>query len=271
MGFTLIELLVSIAIMAIIMLAFGGLLTQANKVVTEGEKRMRADAAASAISRIIRNDIREASKNGFFRVGRFKEATTDPDTGEETEQAKYVLVLVTAGSTQSSFSDETGDGSVIIYGHYDGTKEDDANVLYRKVRVLSKEADNVPDCIKWNGKGLNFSELQVMDIDEMEQMIEQVTEPPTNMAYPPVKLNQIMNTSWMVLAGGCTDLIIEYRAMGETRWKPMLATYTRHNQGSWPAAIKFKFALIPESIVAAALTDGSDDKVWYEIICPLGH
>ena len=110
-----------------------------------------------------------------------------------------------------------------------------------------------------------------MDVDNMEKMISQVTEIEGNMAYPPVKLKQILETSWMVLAGGCTDLVIEYRIAGEPAWKDILSTYTRHNQGSWPIAIKFKFALVPESIVAAALSDGSDDKVWYEVICPLGH
>ena len=268
-GFTLIELMVSIAIMAIIMLAFGGLLTQANQVVTEGEKRMRSDAAASAISRIIRNDIRQITKNGFLRIGRIKIDAGGAGGGAE-EKYRHVLVLVTAGKTQSSFSDDSGDGGVILYGRSD-EESDDPSALYRKVLVLSQDSTgNVKDCIN---PARNLADLQVLSDSEMADLIDELGEEPENMKYPPETLQQVTETSWMVLAGGCTELKIEYRSPGSKTWSEGLATHTRHNQTSWPTAIKFKFKLKSDSLIGSAISDSTDDEgdVQYEIICPIGH
>ncbi|MDP6634262.1 MAG: prepilin-type N-terminal cleavage/methylation domain-containing protein [Phycisphaerae bacterium] len=252
-GFTLIELMISVSIMAIIMLAFGGLLTRANQVVTEGERRMRSDAAASAIARIIRNDIRKITKNGFFRIG------------------KDVLVIVTAGKTQSAFSDKSGDGSIIVYGYHDASK-----VLYRKVMVLAKDAptaenQKIVDCLIWKGSGINLAELQIMSADTMKEMIDEVEKAPDSMAYPPQTLHQVTKTMWMVLAGGCKELLISHRASDDQTWSDSSGTHTRHNQTSWPTAIKFNFTLQSDSLVGVALTDESNAEVNYEIVCPVGH
>jgi len=258
-GFTLLELMVSIAIMSIIMLAFGGLLTQANVVVTEGEKRMRADAAASAISRIIRNDIRKMTKNGFLRLSADK------------------MSMVTAGKTQSAFTEQAGDGAIIVYGWHE-----DAKVLYRKVLILAKDAptdvDNqVADCLIWNDSGnnrrtLDLAELQIMGAELMKEIINQVSDESPDMAYPPRTLSQVTKTMWMVLAGGCTGLEISSRTTKEARWEEGGGTHTRHNQSSWPGAIKFKFILSSDSLVGSALARGGETgDIAYEIVCPIGH
>ena len=254
-GFTLLELMVSVAIMAVIMLAFGGLLTQANQVVSEGEKRMRADAAASAISRIIRNDIRKMTKNGFCRIG------------------EDVLAVVVAGKSQSLFSEESGDGAVVIYGHHEPS-----NTLFRKVLVLSPDAptgaaDKIIDCLVWKGKAMTLAQLQVLDDERMKNLIDDMDDKPDSLAWPPQTLYQVTNTTWMVLAGGCTKLQISYRSPGETNWSTATATHTRHNQTSWPTAIKFNFVLQANSLIGSALTDEDEIKgeVPYEIICPIGH
>jgi prepilin-type N-terminal cleavage/methylation domain-containing protein len=252
-GFTLIELMVSISIMAIIALAFGGLLTQANQVVTEGEKRMRADAAASAISRIIRGDIRKITKNGFFRINNNK------------------LVLVTAGRMQSSFSSHSGDGAVIVYGRHNAS-----NVLYRKVLVLARSANNIVDCLKWKTAGMSLAQLQVMSAGDMTTLINEVAKDPPGMAYPPETLNQITgptSTMWMILAGNCTELSITYRPSDEEDSWPDDTTCTRHNQTNWPKAIKFNFKLKPGTLMSAAIADDERDNVDvnYEILCPVGH
>ena len=248
-GFTLIELMVSVSIMAIIALAFGGLMTQANMVVTEGEKRMRSDATASAISRIVRSDIRKITKNGFFYI----------------EDDK--LVLVTAGRTLSSFSKNSngqlivGDGAIIIYG-----RDKLSEVLYRKVLVLAKGATEV-DCLP-----MSLTEVQVMSLDEMKNLIAQVSQEPVGMAYPPVTLSQVVNTMWMVLAGSCTELVIECHPPERPDWSDNVLS-TRHDQTVWPDAIKFTFQLKPGTIMSKAIAgdDITEDDIVYEILCPVGH
>ncbi len=258
-GFTLIELMVSISIMAMIMVAFGGLLTQTSKVVSDGEKRMRADAAASAISRLIRNDIRKITKNGFLRL-----------SGDK-------LVLVTAGKTQSAFTEQSGDGAIIIYGRHEGAK-----VLYRKVLILAKNAptdvaNEVVDCLIWDNNGtrtaMGLADLQVMSAGTMKMLMDQAADTEPDMAYPPVKLSQVTKTMWMVLSGGCESLSISSRTTKKNEWSEGGGTHTRHNQSSWPAAIKFKFGLKSDSLVGSALARGGDEgeNIDYEIICPIGH
>jgi len=253
-GFTLIELMVSVAIMAIIALAFGGLMTQANMVVTEGEKRMRADAAASAISRIIRGDIRKITKNGFLRIN-----------GEK-------LVLVTAGKTQSSFGDYSGDGAIIVYGRHA-----DSNILYRKVLVLAKNAPTasnkkLPDCLVWQNAGMSLADLQVLSAGKMTGLIDHAAGDPDSMAYPPTTLVQVMDTMWMLLAGNCTELNITQRPPDSDSWAGD-TTCTRHSQTNWPDAIKIRFKLKRGTLMSAAITDdeASSDDATYEILCPVGH
>jgi prepilin-type N-terminal cleavage/methylation domain-containing protein len=260
-GFTLIELMVSISIMAIIMLAFGGLMTRTNVVVTQGEKRMRADASASAISRLIRNDIRKMTKNGFLRMSSDK------------------LMFVIAGKTQSAFSEQSGDGAIIIYGRDEGS-----NVLYRKILVLAKKAPTTAgkeevDCLLWNNNGvrtpLDLAELQVMSTGKMTEIMDQVVSDieDDSLAYPPRTLHQVTKTMWMVLAGGCKELKITSRSTKKNEWKDGGGTHTRHNQSSWPAALKFKFKLSADSLVGAAIAEAgtTSGDVEYEIICPIGH
>jgi hypothetical protein len=246
--------MVSVAIMAIIALAFGGLMTQANLVVTEGEKRMRADAAASAISRVIRGDIRKITKNGFFRINDNK------------------LVFVTAGKMQSSFGNYSGDGAIIVYGRHG-----ESNVLYRKVLVLAKnapteQAKRLPDCLVWKDVGMSLADLQVLSAAEMSSLIDQVAADPASMAYPPETLSQVMETMWMLLAGNCTDLNITHRPPDNKSWAGN-TTSTRHTQTNWPDAIKFRFKLKPGTLMSAVLTDdpSSSDDVTYEVLCPVGH
>ena len=265
--------MVSVAIMAIIALAFGGLMTQANLVVTEGEKRMRSDAAASAISRVIRGDIRRITKNGFFRINDNK------------------LVLVTAGKMQSSFGNYSGNGAIIVYGLYTPTVDpnDPTNVnrkiLYRKVLVLAKNApadipattdidESLPDCLIWKGAGVSLADLQVLSAKEMTELIEYAAGNPEegSMEYPPQTLKQVTRTMWTLLAGNCTELNISYRPPDTDSWAGE-TTCLRYNQTNWPDAIKFRFKLKRGALMSSALADdetGTDD-VTYEIICPVGH
>jgi prepilin-type N-terminal cleavage/methylation domain-containing protein len=276
-GFTLMELLVSLAIMAIIMLAFGGLLNQANRIVTQGEKRMRSDAAAAAISRVIRNDIRQITKNGFLRLGQIKVKDADEASGSEATY-RQILVFTTAGKVQSAFGDKTSDGSVIMYGRNRNTttgEEDDPSALYRKVTILARD-DTAKDCLTSDMPDINnLADLQVLSDKKMSDLLDDLDDEPKGMKYPPETLAQVTNTSWMVLTGGCKKLDIQYRKPGKDKWETEdgLVTHTRHDQTSWPTALKFRFTLSSESLVGSAIIDGDDatDDVIYEIICPIGH
>ena len=246
-GFTLMELMVSVAIISMILLAFGGLLSQSERAVTKSERLMRSNAAASAISRLVRSDIRKITKNGFLRV------------------SDSTLAMVIAGETQSVFDGtKTGDGAIIVYGRHGAS-----NVLYRKVIILSKgSGTGIVDCLD-----KSLAELQVMGSDEMKTLIDGLTAAPSDMAYPPVSLTQVRDTSWMVLAGDCTGLSVTQRPPGKSSWEGGNTTYTRHNQTNWPDAVKFKFTLKPGVLMSDAIADDPDNSANFhcEIICPVGH
>ena len=98
-GMTLIELLVSLAVLAVISIAFATIMSQSQKVVDRSNALMRANATASAISQILRNDLACLApqapivignmSNGpggtllFFAAGPFT-SRTDPNTPPAT-------------------------------------------------------------------------------------------------------------------------------------------------------------------------------------------
>jgi len=240
------ELMVSVAIMAIIAVSFGTLLNKADRVVIEGEKRMRADAAASAIARLIRGDVRRMTKNAFLRISETK------------------LVLVTPGKTTGLVTQKSGDGAIVAYGHSN-------EVLFRKVMVLADEKLPTPTG-EYDWTDISMSDLQIMD---REELAEKASVPiPNNLDYPPTSLSQIRR-QWMVLAGNCSKLEISYRAPDGNDWitDEEGGTWTRHNQAEWPVAIRFRFTINASHIIGSAIADNPDsaDEVRYEVLCHVGH
>ena len=103
-GLTLIELVVAVTLLSIMILCFGTVISQASKVVTVGENTIRANAAAAAISQIIKNDFRQISKNGFLCITQ----------SVQGNQARVFFTI--AGNVNSLTGGPSGNGAIVGFG-----------------------------------------------------------------------------------------------------------------------------------------------------------
>ncbi|MDP7162380.1 MAG: prepilin-type N-terminal cleavage/methylation domain-containing protein [Phycisphaerae bacterium] len=258
-GFTLLELMVAVAVISVMVLGFGAVLSQARRVVTTAERHMRADAAASAIARVIRRDMQNISKSGFLHI------------------AERNLLLTTAGAAPSLTSNAIGTGSIISYGW-----PSDGNTFYRQGFVLQKLSDSytyIPgsgDCMN-----LNFAEVQAMpssgptcSIDVLAS--EVLSYAPGNITYPPGNVADV-NALWQLLVPYCSNLVIHYTnpnydptaSPGDSDrefWMIGASNTWYNSTPDWPKAVRFTFTLAEEGIVAEAL----EGTTTYEVIAALG-
>lgn len=105
-GMTLIEMLVAVSILAMIILAFGTILTQAQKVVKTSQTNMRTNSTVSAIAQVIRQDFRQLTRSGFLCITQTNGSVNSVPR----------LLFTTAGTTRSKTLDVTGQYGIPVYG-----------------------------------------------------------------------------------------------------------------------------------------------------------
>jgi hypothetical protein len=158
-GLTMLELIVAVALLSIMILTFGAVISSADKMVTVGENSIRANATAAAISQVIRGDLRKLSQSGFFAIVQYNAGGV---------QGQPQLFFTTAGpsdglATQSVGANAgkplpPGDGSIVGYGLVPST-----TTMWRSAWVLDScdraniTPDPTIDCLP-----LSFSDLQKM-------------------------------------------------------------------------------------------------------------
>ncbi|MBN1553931.1 MAG: prepilin-type N-terminal cleavage/methylation domain-containing protein [Phycisphaerae bacterium] len=142
-GFTLVELMIAVVVMVLMMLAFGMIVSEAQKVVTISENKIRGNMTADAIERVIRNDISKINKSGFLCICKNPSHINTP-----------VLIGLGFGKVTSKtcelFSD---DGYVTSYGYAINEAASNGygdklatNVLFlRQALVLSTAGDGSAD------------------------------------------------------------------------------------------------------------------------------
>lgn len=124
-GLTLIELLVTVGILVIMILTFGQIITASQKAVTTSQSAMRTCAAGAAIEKVIRDDLRKITRNGFLCITHDGNNTHPPQ-----------LVAVTAGITLSKTDPVIGNGGIIALGLCANQAGGDP-VLYHQALVLA--------------------------------------------------------------------------------------------------------------------------------------
>ncbi len=67
-GFTLIEMLVAVAVLAIMIMIFGGILNHVNAVMNIAQDNIQADREAAAVSGLIQKDLARTSRASYIRV-----------------------------------------------------------------------------------------------------------------------------------------------------------------------------------------------------------
>jgi prepilin-type N-terminal cleavage/methylation domain-containing protein len=137
-GLTMIELIVAVTVLSLLILMFGRVITQAQRVVSGSQERMRSSAEATAVTQVIRSDLRQATQHGFLAI-----AQRDDDTPQ--------LMVTTAGVTPSKTHPRVSSGGVSIFGLCDnesGDSDPNYRVLYAQRLVLGDLAEG--DVINWD-------------------------------------------------------------------------------------------------------------------------
>jgi len=292
-GVTLIELMVTVAILALMILAVGMIITNSRDLVAASQTMIRGNATAAAIAELIRRDLSRLSQGGFLCI----------DTEDDGEP---VLLFITAGPTPSLRGQETGNGGLIAYGLARDTDEN--GVLWRMGYVLnrddrSSQDDSHPSDMGW-WQSLAAADVKAVFDDFDDGSFGGARDPgsfpvPVDDQFenPPRTLSNIESHLWKFLAEHCSHLEITWTD-GEKpdgrnlkwygrKWdedqdryvtdpKPdeqsferegdeYRALWTNDIQSDWPLAIRVRFKLGGENMPDEL------DKLDYEVICPVGQ
>lgn len=182
---TLIELMISVVIMVLMMLAFGMIVSDAQKVVTTSENTMRGNMTADAIARNLKRDISRITKDGFLCIAT-KETNNNP-----------VLIFTTNGTTYSRFDNISGENTISIYGHANNdAPEANSSLLLRLSWVLNNTVTTPPRDV-WQ---TDLDAIQDYSRFELcRDVIDSLRNLPSSLTVPSNDWNETQNT-WEVLS-----------------------------------------------------------------------
>ncbi len=155
-GFTIIELLVTVAALAVMLVAFGRILSECKAVVHGSERMMRTLHRVSSVSSMIRSDLQRMSRDGFLAI-----------TMGSIQDAHPGLIFTTAGPTRSIIGSVEGRGSIVAYSlaeHLDADRG--REILWRPEWVFfysgSYAAGSPPDvaAFMFSGAGGKYDQLE---------------------------------------------------------------------------------------------------------------
>jgi len=296
-GMTLIELLVSITILIVMILAFSTILVQSQRFIQVAQATRRSFSVAATISRIIRNDVRQASQNGFLAIA------------TPTDDSPPRLILTTAGASRSLLIDANGTGTLVCYGLCDNKVGEDKKVLWRPRWVLWKfNPDGPASVVQSDVLNMDFGAVQSMarvqdpnNADTMNMIVDWAQGLNPSFTLPPTEIGHIEEL-WQVLAPDCSNLSITWTDgtaqdsnslnwygvdHQDTRRGPIIrcgnpaietdvgagyrALWTHHDQTIWPKAIKIRFTIADKNMPKEFRRRGNKPGLDYEVICNLGQ
>lgn len=257
-GFTLIEMLVTVTVLVIIIGSFSVIIGEAQDLVMTSQGIMKANARATALAGILREDIARVSRLGFLYVNGSR------------------MYIGVPGPCKSVVSREMGNGCII------SLSRDTSNSTIGRGQWMftGKSYSTVPADVFWDGSNYSpdFTELQTASesqltaggggspnfIDRMNMFVISANDLNPNAA---ATLDEI-NALWPLLAEDCTALTIEalddsLAPIGGTG----NGTWTK-NDDDWPAAIRITMTLTDPELLARADAE-SAGSFSYEIICPV--
>ncbi len=212
-GLTLIELLVAVAIVAIMIMVFGQILNSSQSAVSNSQTTMRTCAAAAAIEKVIRDDLRKVTQNGFLCI------TQNPVDGSPR------LIAVTSGVTPSKKTADIGNGGIVCLGLCNNHMSNNnvinpANILYHQAWVLFGTGGPTigSDILGYDLESIvklprSDTTPGLNDMNDLASFIGLGWAPSTSytanssIKIPTNDTNDI-NALWQVLASQCTNLSI---------------------------------------------------------------
>ena len=198
--------MVAVSILAILIVIFGGILSQVQRVISLSNEAIRIDRTVAALDKLIRRDVSSINKGGFLKI-------------TEGNQIAFTGV----GSFESKMSPgQTANAAIIDYGRLGGS-----NVLWRRQHLLKPELDAD------TGDMLKASVAESTTVESSEYTDDAViTLPPTSAA------------DWMnYVAGNCTDFRVSWWNGADWSAEDGSGSWTAANPDNWPEALRVRFRL----------------------------
>ena len=206
-GFTLIELLVSVAILVIMLMAFGKIISQTQSLVTGCQQIMRMNTLASVTAQLLQRDLVSLSKDAPLTLG--------------TDQLTFARVTSNTSVDPAVAPAVTANAAMVYYGRNTG------KILYRQAMLFTPgQTTGAADAVNCNLDTAPPAPTIAVPLD---------TNTPITSA----------TTYWAYLAGGCTKFTTG--SWDGTTWSPgsfIPNTPTiLTNLTNWPNAIRVAFTL----------------------------
>ncbi|MBI5724578.1 MAG: type II secretion system protein [Planctomycetes bacterium] len=272
-GFTLIEMLVAVALFSMLIVIFGWVLVQAQRLVKRTTAIMRANTAINAIERVIRKDVETHCQQGFLYAGY-----------RNVGGVNYSVLMLTrtgslaTSSTLSGYSDE-GSGNnfvdctqsfsaicayalVPVTGSLSGEK-----ILLRASWLLSRapaaqRGTTYDGCPWYLGDVMTQSNLLASG-GAVYELLNSSGYVPDSLPLPVQTTNDMLQV-WKYLATGAAQFTVEWTdgTLGggnELAWSTVPAGGILWRRGenrdttgtyAFPAALRLTFSLTGDEVAA---------------------
>lgn len=281
-GLTLIELMVAMAIIVIVVLAVGQIMTSAQKVVAIGQANMRSNGKIGALKSIVRDDLRRITKMGFLYLDSYQNGGVPASR----------LIFTTAGPSDTITGSGTGCGGESMYGLRSVNNTTD-KVLVRVQRVLGAAPPAAPATDDYVVADFSYYQTCVhsaADVDDAFMGLNPAyLTGGLNVLQQDLTATDITQNCWRVMTTKVTRLEVSWTdgalngsdlkwyggaagtPSGDARYAAVetgngsnyKARWSNANPNDWPKAIKYVITMDDEAHTGTPMT--------YEVICPIGQ
>lgn len=269
-GLTLIELMVALAVMAVMVLGFGMILSSAQSVVSGSQAEMRSNQQAAAVARTLRQDFARITKQGFLYIG------TDGNGAP-------IVVFSDAAYFDSEFSEASGHAAIITYGQAPNVTSASEPILFRRTMILQQHTPTYrdfdirgwPEDVVKDGsarQGRDLSWYTALEKDTLRSnIVSNFAWVPSGLGVPTPNSLTAHEKLWQVVAVNVHDLQIAWATsedgQGDLNWQTSGGFWTHHDQNNWPVAVKIRFRIRDKNMPA----EFRENNEYYEVLCPVGR
>ena len=265
-GMTMMELMVSVTILAVMILGFNSVLSQSQRLVTESQRTLRANASIASVSQQMRSDVRSITKVGFLGL------------------SSNLAAFTSAFPSSSLTSAARGPASVVVYRVANNAADANTSIFCRQAYVLADDKSAIttpypPDVLLDGGALMDMADFQAMDATRLTGVITWVQANVSTVSVPPTDVTHWTNM-WQVMVPGVLNngttprFSIRYGvydSSGNLVWTAATGNvWTRFNQNNWPAFISITFELSDRSVEYDAVRKNYVGRA-YEVICAVAQ
>lgn len=225
--------MVAVSILAILIVIFGGILSQVQRVISLSNEAIRIDRTVAALHKLIRRDVSSINKGGFLKI-----------TGGN--QIAFTVMGSFETRTQPVL---TGNAAIIDYGRLAGS-----GVLWRRLCVLTPGEPNefYPGDYGEDGDPYSMARRDTLKGEHYDALLDNAVEAKDDnddyvyATEAAIKLPPRVTEHWAdYVTGDCTEFKVFWWNGATSEWSAEGATgsWSAANPDNWPEAVRIRFRL----------------------------